>query len=81
MRPGYLGKWVEFHTYDQDIPIENMLENFRERQQRVKYSEFFEKQMSQSAKAQRARANGRVPIGDVSSQIHLLTGPGAPKND
>ncbi len=37
--------------------------------------------MASSAKHQRSRRGGRVAIGDITSSAHLLTGPGAPKNE
>ena len=31
MRPGYLGKWVEFISHDPDLPIEALLEIMKDR--------------------------------------------------
>jgi hypothetical protein len=45
VRPGYLGKWVEFLTYDDDMPIENILEMMRDRWHKIKYSEFLEQEL------------------------------------
>ncbi len=38
MRPGYLGKFIEFHFHDEALESEEILEVMRERWNRVKYS-------------------------------------------
>lgn len=31
MRPGYLGKWIEFHTYEPTLSFEDILDHIHER--------------------------------------------------
>jgi uncharacterized membrane protein YeaQ/YmgE (transglycosylase-associated protein family) len=45
MRPGFMGKWVEFVTHDPDLQLSEIIDNMFERQNRVKYSEFLEKEI------------------------------------
>jgi Asp-tRNA(Asn)/Glu-tRNA(Gln) amidotransferase C subunit len=42
MRPGYLGKWIEFITHDSDMDYDNIFDIMKVRQDRIKYSEFLD---------------------------------------
>ena len=46
MRPGYLGKFLEFHFHDEALGPEKILEVMKERWHRVKYSEFLEQELA-----------------------------------
>jgi len=42
MRPGYLGKWIEFICHDTNLTLEEIFDIMRARQDRIKYSEFLD---------------------------------------
>ena len=42
MRPGFLGKWIEFYFHDPDMNLEEILELIKQRWHNIKYSEFYE---------------------------------------
>ena len=46
MRPGYLGKFIEFHFHDEALGWEDIIEVMKERWNRVKYSEFLEQELA-----------------------------------
>lgn len=80
MRPGFMGKWVEFVTHDPDLDLTDIIEIMFERQHKVKYSEFLEKEIRKGELAQRVRervmnAGKRVAIGDIghTSSDQLIT--------
>jgi hypothetical protein len=55
MRPGFLGKWVEFITHEPDLTPEQLLERMLERQQKIKYSEFLEQEIAKGERLMKAR--------------------------
>lgn len=42
MRPGFMGKWIEFVTHDAELSHGEIIEKIHERQHKIKYSEFLE---------------------------------------
>jgi hypothetical protein len=81
MRPGYLGKWIEFVTYDTDLDHDAIVNMIKEKWHKVKYSEFLEKEIEKGQRAKRARENAnkgrRVNrVGDIgrTSNIELIEG-------
>jgi hypothetical protein len=38
MRPGYLGKWIEFVCHDPSLSMDDLFDIMRARQDRIKYS-------------------------------------------
>jgi hypothetical protein len=56
LRPGYLGKWLEFHVHGADLPTDIILEGMKNRwQQKVKYSDFLRTQLARVKEKSKAK--------------------------
>ena len=59
MRPGYLGRWIEFTSHDVRKSNEEILIMMKDRWEKVKYSKFLEEQLKRSSYKSKTSAPGR----------------------
>jgi hypothetical protein len=75
MRPGYLGRWIEFISYEIWTSNEDILMLMRDRWGKVKYSKFLEEQLKRSSYKSKSLPSGKQNDMSHTSHDNLVSLP------